>query len=87
MLGSFGVFLMVFLSPFILWPIGGLVRRIRKQAPSATAASKLARWLDGIVSGLNLIFLAGYPQESKGCQRVEHRHFERLPFQLVTDLH
>lgn len=59
MLGSFGVFLMVFLSPLILWPIVSLVQRIRKRAPSATAASKWARWLAGIVSGLNFIFLVG----------------------------
>ncbi len=59
MLGSFGVFLMIFLTPFIFWPLGRLVRRIRKRSPAATVVSKRTRWLAGIVSGLNFIFLAG----------------------------
>lgn len=59
MLGSFGVFLMVFLSPLILWPISRLVRRIRKRSPTATVASMRTHWLAGIVSGLNFIFLVG----------------------------
>jgi CubicO group peptidase (beta-lactamase class C family) len=58
MLGTFGALAAVFLSPLIVWPIGGLLRRVRKHPSSGTGASKWARWLAGIASGLNLIFMA-----------------------------
>jgi len=56
-LGSLGMFLLIFLSPFIVWPLGALIRRIRKRASTANAGSKRARRVAGIVSALNFIFL------------------------------
>jgi hypothetical protein len=56
-LGSLGMFFIIFLSPFIVWPLGALLRRIRKQTSTTTTGSKRARWVTGIVSALNFIFL------------------------------
>ncbi|MCK5313791.1 MAG: hypothetical protein KAJ53_01650, partial [Anaerolineales bacterium] len=56
-LGSLGMFLLIFLSPFIIWPLGALLRRIRKQASTTNAGSKRARRVAGIVSALNFIFM------------------------------
>ncbi|MFC1910977.1 hypothetical protein ACFLXC_06895 [Chloroflexota bacterium] len=59
MLGGLLGLMIVFLLPLILWPIGNLVRRLRKQTASATLTSKRVRWLAIIVSGLNLVFFIG----------------------------
>ena len=56
-IGSLGMFLLMFLSPFIVWPLGALIRRIRKRASTTNAGSKRARRVAGIVSALNFIFL------------------------------
>ncbi len=55
--GSFVIFALVFLSPFVIWPLGALLRRIRGQSSAATAASKRARWVAGLMSALNFIFM------------------------------
>jgi len=55
--GSLGSFLLIFLSPIVIWPLGALIRRIRKRASTATPGSLRARWVAGIASGLNFIFL------------------------------
>jgi hypothetical protein len=49
--------LLIFLSPFIVWPLGALIRRIRKQTSTATTGSKRARWVAGLMSALNFIFM------------------------------
>lgn len=59
MMGGLAVLVVMFLLPLILWPIGSLVQRIRKRIPSVTIASRRARWLAGIISGLNLVFIIG----------------------------
>ena len=56
-IGSLGMFLLMFLSPFIVWSLGALIRRIRKRASTTNAGSKRARRVAGIVSALNFIFL------------------------------
>jgi len=56
-LGSLGLFLLMFLSPFVLWPLAALLRRIRKRASTASSGSKRARRSAGIVCGMNFIFL------------------------------
>jgi hypothetical protein len=56
-MGSLGMFLIIFLSPFVVWPLGALISRLRKQTSTATTRSKRARWAAGIVSALNFIFL------------------------------
>jgi CubicO group peptidase (beta-lactamase class C family) len=55
--GSLGGFLFIFISPFIVWSIGALIRRIRKRASTATASSKRARWVAVLMSALNIIFM------------------------------
>jgi CubicO group peptidase (beta-lactamase class C family) len=55
--GSLGLFLLIFLSPIVIWPLGALIRRIRKRASTATPGSLRARWVAAIASGLNFIFL------------------------------
>ncbi len=55
--GALGSFLLIFLSPFVVWPLGALIRRLRKQASTATTGSSRARWVAGIVSILNFTFL------------------------------
>lgn len=55
--GSLAMFLLIFLSPVIVWPLGALIRRIRKETSTATTASKRARWVAGLMSALNFIFL------------------------------
>ena len=55
--GALGLFLFIFLSPAVVWPLGALIRRIRKRETTSSAGSRRARWVAGIVSILNLIFL------------------------------
>ncbi len=55
--GALGSFLLIFLSPFVVWPLGALIRRLRKQASTATTGSSRARWVAGIVTILNFTFL------------------------------
>jgi hypothetical protein len=55
--GALGSFLLVFLSPIVVWPVGALIRRIRKQKSTATSGAKRAKWVGGIVSLLNFILL------------------------------
>jgi len=58
-MGAFGAFLFIFLSPLVIWPLGAVIGRIRKRSPKAAAStgSKRARWVAGIASGLNLLFV------------------------------
>ena len=51
------MFLFIFLSPAVVWPLGALIRRIRKRETTSSTGSRRARWVAGIVSILNLIFL------------------------------
>jgi hypothetical protein len=55
--GALGLFLLVFLSAVVVWPIGALIRRIRKQESTATSGAKRAKWVGGVVSFLNFILL------------------------------
>jgi hypothetical protein len=55
--GALGSFLLIFLSPAIVWPLGAVIRRIRKRESTSSAGSRRARWVAGIVSLLNFLFL------------------------------
>ena len=56
-LGSLGIFFLIFLSPLIVWPLGALIRRIRKRPSNTTAAAKRAKWVAGFMSGMNITFM------------------------------
>ncbi len=53
-LGSFGTILIIFLTPIIFWPLGGVINRIRKR--SSSLESKRAYWLAGTICFLNVVF-------------------------------
>jgi CubicO group peptidase (beta-lactamase class C family) len=56
-MGALGIFLITFLSPFLVWPAGKLISRIRKRPQIATSASRRARVFALVVCGLNFVFL------------------------------
>lgn len=53
-----GLFLLVFLSAVLIWPIAYAVRRLRGK--SEQPSPQRARLLGGILSGLNLLILVGW---------------------------
>jgi CubicO group peptidase (beta-lactamase class C family) len=56
-MGTFGMLLIIFLSPFLIWPMGKLIAKIRKRETKSTRDSRWSRRLALLVSGLNFIFL------------------------------
>ncbi len=52
-----GVLLFVFFSACLVWPVGALLRRWRKQPSIPSELARLARFLAGLVSILSLVFL------------------------------
>lgn len=58
-IGFIAFFMLAFLSGSIVWPIGSLIRRLRRPRPGALRAIGPAWWLAGSVSLLNLTFLVG----------------------------
>ncbi len=57
--GALYPFVLMFLSPLVVWPLGALIRRMRKKPTESTvtAGSRRARWVAGIAGLLNLLFL------------------------------
>jgi CubicO group peptidase (beta-lactamase class C family) len=55
-MGTLGMLILIFFSPFLVWPVGKLISKIRKRESTATKGSRRARKLALLVSGLNLIF-------------------------------
>ena len=55
-MGTFGTLILIFFSPFLVWPAGELIAKIRKRESTATKGSRRARRVALLVSGLNLIF-------------------------------
>jgi CubicO group peptidase (beta-lactamase class C family) len=55
-MGTLGTLILIFFSPFLVWPLGKLIAKIRKRETTATKGSRRARRLALLVSGLNLIF-------------------------------
>ena len=56
-MGLFGIFLILFLSPFIIWPAGALIGKFRKRKPSHSSNYRRTRSLAAIVSGINFMFM------------------------------
>ncbi len=54
---SFGVILLLLLSAVVVWPMAGLVRRIRRRPKSTPAGAVKARWLAAITSLIGLAFV------------------------------
>jgi len=55
-MGTLGTLILIFFSPFLVWPVGKLIAKIRRRETTATKGSRRARGLALLVSGLNLIF-------------------------------
>jgi len=55
-MGILGTLIIIFLSPFLVWPVGKLIVKIRNREVTSTPDSRRARSLALIVSGLNFIF-------------------------------
>lgn len=77
--GALGSFLLIFLSPFVVWPLGPLIRRLRKQASTATTGSSRARWVAGIVTILvedaDVGVFDSQVQTDEKCAMVKHGRF------------
>jgi pimeloyl-ACP methyl ester carboxylesterase len=54
---SFGVILLLLLSAIVVWPLAGLVRRIRRRPISMPAGATRARWLAALTALLGLVFV------------------------------
>lgn len=57
-LSLIGFFVLAFLSVFA-WPVGALIRRLRKRPAEPSRLALWARYLAGLVSALNLVFVVG----------------------------
>jgi hypothetical protein len=55
-MGTLAALILIFFSPFLIWPLGKLIAKIRVREVTVTKGSRRARWLALIVSGLNLVF-------------------------------
>jgi len=58
-IGLIGFFMLAFLL-VLAWPMGYLIRRLRKRPAKPSRPALLARLLAGLVSALNLIFVVGF---------------------------
>lgn len=56
-MGTMGSLLLLFVSAVVLWPLGALIRRLRKRDREANPAGRRTLWVGWEVSGLNLVFL------------------------------
>ncbi|MGD8491203.1 MAG: serine hydrolase domain-containing protein [Anaerolineae bacterium] len=50
---------LLFLSAVVVWPLGWLLGRLHQRTGRARSRGRRARWLAGLVGGLNLLFLVG----------------------------
>jgi len=53
-----GFFVLAFLS-VLAWPVGSLIRRLKKRPAAPSKLALWARYLAGLVSALNLVFVVG----------------------------
>jgi CubicO group peptidase (beta-lactamase class C family) len=58
-LGLIGFCVLVFLSAWIIWPINPLIQRWRKKTFPLLRVTRLAQFLAGLISVLNIFFLIG----------------------------
>jgi CubicO group peptidase (beta-lactamase class C family) len=56
-MGTMGSILLLFVSAVVLWPLGALIRRLRKRDRESNPARRRALWVGWMVSGMNLVFL------------------------------
>ena len=54
-----GLFVLIFSSTYLVWPVSYLIRRLRGISVAQSQMAQTARWLAGLTCGLNLIFLVG----------------------------
>jgi CubicO group peptidase (beta-lactamase class C family) len=56
-LGTMGSLLLLFAAAVVLWPLGAVIRRLRKRNHETSPAWRRALWVGWVVSALNLLFL------------------------------
>jgi hypothetical protein len=56
-MGTMGTLLLLFASAVVVWPLGAVIRRLRKRKREPNPAWRRALWVGWGVSALNLIFL------------------------------
>jgi hypothetical protein len=59
-LGLLGGMLVVLLSASVGWSLAWILARLRKRPSSGTPGHSRARWLAGLTSGLNTLFVVGF---------------------------
>ena len=56
-MGTMGSLLLLFVSAVVLWPLGAVIRRLRKRDREPNPTWRRTVWVGWLVSGLNLVFL------------------------------
>jgi CubicO group peptidase (beta-lactamase class C family) len=56
-MGTMGSLLVLFGSAVVVWPLGAIIRRLRKRNREPNPAWRRALWVGWVVSALNLVFL------------------------------
>jgi hypothetical protein len=56
-IGTMGFLLLLFCSAVVLWPLGALIRRLRRRDREPNPTWRRTVWVGWVVSGLNLVFL------------------------------
>jgi CubicO group peptidase (beta-lactamase class C family) len=56
-MGAMGSLLLLFVSAVVLWPLGAVVRRLRKRNRELNPGWQRALWVGWVVSALDLVFL------------------------------
>jgi hypothetical protein len=56
-MGTMGSLLLLFVSAVVVWPLGAVIRLLRKQTRESKPAWRRALWVGWVVSALNLVFL------------------------------
>jgi CubicO group peptidase (beta-lactamase class C family) len=56
-IGTMGSLLLLFASAVLLWPLGAVIRRLRRRTREPNPAWRRALWVGWVVSALNLVFI------------------------------
>ncbi len=56
--GSLVLFLIMFVIPLIIWPLGALIRKLREKTVEVPTGARRARWVAALICILNLLFVA-----------------------------
>ena len=85
--GLLAVCVVIFLSAIVLWPVGALLgRRKREAGAPRLSLSRLARWLAGGASALSILYLIGYALVLSNPNPVELLYGDPLLLHVVGTL-